>query len=563
MIKKRSAKKIVSPLARCLTDGDKAYEHEFVDLPKRRKLPRAAVIHQIIIIIKMFSFGLFEIKFIFHFFQWNSGSQSEPQTVENSPMPSSPFALPSIPSTPIRSPTYATHKLPSFKEMISSHKSSSFNTNNNHLAASVDKDESVERVTENPQSSDLIVIPTNDETLVPATLAPIGGTATVSETNNITVTGCTMGPSSLINGTVIDPYIAKNPNLTYKANADDIMSMDIIFDNVPIEEDPTIGNNMTIIHDTSTPSVATENIHYEIIELNGSNQSGSLVQHQLPEANYSQLDDSSNDGILVIDETVQSPIEYNDIVIDSNDVVIVSSPALPPASSQNDVAIAVSRKQSHDDENTWPETTTRSSPNFIQSTPDKPEEIEIKQKRTRRPKTIPLNSETAAKPAETSQKLCDGKETIAASSTRKRKPLPALIGRNKKSKKEISQPVKTDTVVGNKTILSTELDKIADTVVAVTVDSEPSTSSHSYEQETQFVRNDEDADDKNDTNDSDANNFMNSLVVVESQDPNDPHKTIHEVYVVCPETKKMSDQPLDLPDAVIQRIRLSMMPEAE
>lgn len=485
-------------------------------------------------------------------------------------MPSSPFAQPSIPSTPIRSPTYATHKLPSFKEMISSHKSSSYNSKDNHFVASISsKDDSIDSAAENTQPGNLIVIPNNDESPPPATLAPISSIATATETNNITVTGCTMEPSSLFSSTIIDPYIAKNPNLTYKTNADDIMSMDIIFDNVPIEEDPTIGNNVTIIHETSTPTVATDNVHYEIIELNGSNQSGSVIQHQLPDTNYSQLDDSSNDGVLVIDETVQSPIEYNDIVIDSNDVVIVSSPALPPASPQNDFAIAASSKHTIVDENAWPGTAALNSPvvelKFVQP---EAEAVEMKQARTGQSKAIPLKSEPAVKSEETTEKLSDAKESVASISKRKRKPLPALIGRSKKSTKEKSQPpVNTDTVAENETTPSIECEKMdPDAVAADTVIAEPSTSTRFHEQETHSVHEDEDAADtvkKNESNDSDANSFMNSLVVVESQDPNDPQKTIHEVYVVCPQTKKMSDQPLDLPDAVIQRIRLSMMPEAE
>lgn len=43
VIKKRAAKRIVSPSARCLTDGDKLYENEFVAVPKRRKMNRATV----------------------------------------------------------------------------------------------------------------------------------------------------------------------------------------------------------------------------------------------------------------------------------------------------------------------------------------------------------------------------------------------------------------------------------------------------------------------------------------------------------------------------------------
>lgn len=35
--KKKSAKKVVSASARCLTDGDQLYENEFIQVPKTRR----------------------------------------------------------------------------------------------------------------------------------------------------------------------------------------------------------------------------------------------------------------------------------------------------------------------------------------------------------------------------------------------------------------------------------------------------------------------------------------------------------------------------------------------
>lgn len=48
---------------------------------------------------------------------------------------------------------------------------------------------------------------------------------------------------------------------------------------------------------------------------------------------------------------------------------------------------------------------------------------------------------------------------------------------------------------------------------------------------------------------------INSLVLVESQDTNDPTKTIYEIYVTDPETGKLSEKPLDVPGDVIENIR--------
>lgn len=48
---------------------------------------------------------------------------------------------------------------------------------------------------------------------------------------------------------------------------------------------------------------------------------------------------------------------------------------------------------------------------------------------------------------------------------------------------------------------------------------------------------------------------INSLVLVESQDTTDPAKTIYEIYVIDPETGKLSEKPLDVPEDVIENIR--------
>lgn len=576
MIKKRTTRKIVSTSARCLTDGDKLYENEFVNVPKRRKVNHATVRLPFLDLVFRSNSNFNSIHFIS---QWNDGAESEPRTVENSPMPSSPFTQPTTPA-PSRTPTYATHKLPSFNEMISSHKSPSYsiiatnNNNNNHVTASADNPDGMETAS---HSTNLIVIPNDDELPVPEPSMPIESIATASESNSLVVTG---GGTTII----------ENPNLTYKSNAEDIMNMDIIFDNVPIEEDPTIGNNVTIIHETTIPAITTNNIHYEVIQLDGANRTDPVIQ-QRP-GNYSQYDESSNEGILVIDESVHTPIDCSEIVLDSNGMEIVSSSPPPPSSqdgvtvevsseqeivdsriesdivqstlAENRVTVAVPSDQMIADENAWPETVTPSLPqiesDIVQSTPEEPEVI--KAKRIRKPKS---KTEPAVKREKKSKISKDATDDAVATTTtslkRKQKPLPTLIGRSKKSKTEDSQPpIKPHVDAQNETM---ECEIVADTLPA-----EPSSASVQInEQETQPASHDVDATDdaavSDETNESEANDCMDSLVVVESQDPNDASKTIHEVYFVCPETKKMSDQPLDLPDEVIQRIRLSMMPGAE
>uniref|UniRef100_A0A8D8P4G9 Transcription factor TFIIIB component B'' homolog n=1 Tax=Culex pipiens TaxID=7175 RepID=A0A8D8P4G9_CULPI len=48
---------------------------------------------------------------------------------------------------------------------------------------------------------------------------------------------------------------------------------------------------------------------------------------------------------------------------------------------------------------------------------------------------------------------------------------------------------------------------------------------------------------------------INSLVLVESQDTQNPGRTIYEIYVADPDTGKLSEKPLDVPDDVIENIR--------
>lgn len=56
----------------------------------------------------------------------------------------------------------------------------------------------------------------------------------------------------------------------------------------------------------------------------------------------------------------------------------------------------------------------------------------------------------------------------------------------------------------------------------------------------------------------DLTSLAESLVVVARQDPNDATKVIHEVFLMSPTTGCLSEDPLDLPAEVIDRIKLSL-----
>lgn len=52
---------------------------------------------------------------------------------------------------------------------------------------------------------------------------------------------------------------------------------------------------------------------------------------------------------------------------------------------------------------------------------------------------------------------------------------------------------------------------------------------------------------------------LSSLVVVAREDPLDSNNVIHEVFLMSPDTGIMSDEPLDLPPEIIDRIKTSLL----
>lgn len=514
--------------------------------------------------------------------------------------------------SPINSPTYATHKLPSFTEMISSQKSSNRYYQNGQ---NIDKYQSHEsNITNRNNNSNN----NNNNNVVKLDKEKIFNRTTVSATildNSATSSINTTDP--LYNDTLIQRYIAKNPNLSFKTDSDDIMNMDIIFDNVPIEEDPTITNNnsgvaaaavdnvvLNSVPDNSKSSTSNhtiQNVHiqgqnYEIITLND-NDRCRQSQHsgELNDVNSeNQCADSINspDTIVVLDRNNDN-IEYNEFIISSENVVIMSSELdetinLHPANQLN----------TNISDNNWQtpvpgatesvETVKCSDPSELikptqitngndsnaqrKSTESAQEAIESVLPEINDSLTEPY--ETNATQIKTEQIKSVAKEAQpnqvdnvlpSISLKRKRKPLPMLVGRTKKLK-AITPEINDQTPeISNSTC------NVPDTVQPHSI--EPVNSIHEQQKcntnpsmpsptfKIELKNETADADDIDPAESSEETNFMDSLVVVESQDPIDSNKTIHEVYVVCPKTKVMSEQPLDLPDEVIQRIRLSMMPE--
>lgn len=154
---------------------------------------------------------------------------------------------------------------------------------------------------------------------------------------------------------------------------------------------------------------------------------------------------------------------------------------------------------------------------------------------------------------------------------RRKKPLPILVGRNSKVQRtetaaaiqpitSATPPTTSSTAIEPKSTLSTITSQKPDPEPIIVTPASTNKSAETAEKHDNKTDQVPEADaEMTETSESDnPADLMDSLVVVESQDPHNPDRIIHEVYVMCPLTKQLSDQPLDLPDEVIQRIRSTM-----
>lgn len=73
------------------------------------------------------------------------------------------------------------------------------------------------------------------------------------------------------------------------------------------------------------------------------------------------------------------------------------------------------------------------------------------------------------------------------------------------------------------------------------------------------VKKDLSYDEQNVTNNIDFEGHLSSLVVVAREDPLDANNVIHEVFLMSQDTGIMSDEPLDLPSDIIERIKASLL----
>lgn len=498
--------------------------------------------------------------------------------------------------------TYATHKLPSFNEMISSRHSSQSPHNENHIDSDPNSDAPIDFSTH--------TLKNGEQTEIEVTGGVHGTDESSSHAIDLSTTSESMArrkaeqsaqreailkDEPMANGAMLGHYIAKNPNLTFKGSGD-IMNMDIIFENVSIEEDATIGGNnsvsaqanksiqepatVTRISKSQVEKVSIDGVQYEIITLENAddkpkhlcNNNHQEMQEEIEEvAGMKRVVDVGRIPVIA-DDAIGQNYEY-----DSDQMVIVSDSELDMAAEFQTVEeIDIDKQESEAtlaidiDDSPTKVSAAETDSNLSQMRTS----VKLSIEDTDIAHRLPDDDDDVQK-----ESLVQNVDNNGSDRKRKRKVVPVLA-RNKRTKRgNTSNAVKIESTEPD--VPSTELksepkeepmqsqieidNEMTSNIETSSVKSAPDDDGDDNysdqipeEQTTNDTDENPSMDESNADNDTNERSFMDSLVVVESQDPNDPNRTIHEVYVVDPETNEMSEKPLELPDHVIQRIRLSM-----
>lgn len=409
----------------------------------------------------------------------------------------------------------------------------------------------------------------------------------------------------------IGEYIAKNPNLTFKGSGD-IMNMDIIFDNVPIEEDMTIGKSaITVAEVPPPPPVTTEErkvnsdahvenvkmdgiIQYEIITLESANNddktkhracdndavANSLTDFKVGASPMKSRVDASRIPVIAHDTTTARNYEFDSgstaVVVVSESRLEVSDEIKTGETVDVDDTVELNASAIKIDHSNPIAKTDVALDSSVASTSTANELARPHHNKTN------TTEQVQASTAQTTT-VQTGTENITSERKRKRKVVP-LLATNKRTRRSNANNIESKPECVVPSIESQENpvmvkqspsaeSSIADASKVDHRDNHDHQHDQKQEQTSLTTTNEiecqqtvDDEPKPNDNNDGDGGggdggqerSFMDSLVVVESQDPNDPNRTIHEVYVMDPETNLMSEKPLELPEEVIQRIRLSM-----
>lgn len=577
MTKKRLAKKTISNVTRCLTDGDTLYENEFV------KVPRGKVINSRRVVSARFNYIFLQcfrntIKLIFSYLQ--STDQGQLQTNALSPninamTPNSEhsYIMNHATQSPLQQNSH-NHKLPSFNEVLTS--KNYYQTNGQSTGCQNNNNFTIDN------KNNLILNHSSDmkgKGLAPSTLyksppgvsdhsysrypitrnnepCPVTCNSTViikSSTETASITNAESSTSLVTIPQVATSitqssqtqsfYLNQNQSSSVQINSSDIMNMDIIFEDMPIEEDRTTQTNIETIPTVSAPSntgiIDMNNVTYEIISFD--------EQNPVPVANRTDLNALSNMNGVSQGKFHAEPVPVNQTIqtATSNRSVIIMPESLPANVYYSDTNMSMVR----------------------QAAATVSENITVHADDTKQEQKVFVKSAEEAEPV----KIAEKKPVLPAK--RRNKLLPILVDRNKKprsmnqsAKGNPTETPKCASLVQSENVINQtnakEITKPSETATSETnkIEQNQTSNSNVHDQAMTNEVDDVKASTSNPSTSSESGNLMDSLVVVESQDPADPNKTIHEVYVMCPKTKQLSEQPLDLPDEVIQKIRMSMTP---
>ncbi|XP_055309804.1 uncharacterized protein LOC129573372 [Sitodiplosis mosellana] len=582
--RKRNPNRQVSRSMRNLTDGDIVYENEFVALPpKARRSNRKRNVTADIL--------------------------DAPADAMLSPL-SLNHNNNHVDSLPQH--TYATHKLPNFIEIMSTQKSRQSSHSSNPVPTADTSPSHINHIDTAPSP---VAIETNgiyeaDEQSQHA--MDLSTTSLIIHGGNSNHEADTTPAPTDANESTIGQYIAKNPNLTFKGSGD-IMNMDIIFENVSIEEDDTIGttvsseSNVETTVDESAPIVTTitESEPENLVKIDG-------IQYEIiTVANEKQCDDdrTSDDDettVKVMTDATETVEEVDTIPVISqgyedenyvytsspNEMVIMTCSNLDVAAEIEAVDLSSSAINL---ESSGAIDVSESSAVIHLSEPvatiDLPEskayhataaetetEIEAVESKVTAGEASYVKTEALA----VKEEIIEPAATVQPTDTerkRKRKVVPVLTYAKRSRRgaakametksKDVPSEIQSDSRVENQTEPSMPTPPTPSSPPPPTEQIEPSSmdqtssldnkSDEQNPKEEQIITNEDSQSNDNDyDNGNQDRNFMDSLVVVESQDPSDANRTIYEVYVVDPDTNEMSEKPLDLPESVLQRIRLSM-----
>lgn len=358
----------------------------------------------------------------------------------------------------------------------------------------------------------------------------------------------------LLNGTLLDNYV-ENDNMTVKVDSADIMNMDIIFEDTPIVEDTSI--TASVPNDVghvpkSFVSDASSTIF--IISEMSDNDNGVANEVTLitdaDDIGVSANVPNNGEQLIPVAEMVNASVTPDDYIVQNGFAEKPETIVKGECDAEENVK-PNSEEEKHDPKKSSTLLPRKRKPPPMLVGRNKTQrktgaEIETPKPPVQKPGTKEVHLSAFAPP--------EPMPSYSASSFLM-SPSAAAVNTSRPSTVQVEQAELQDQAVVAEAGPSVEEQAASDAQMVVDehivngsqIDhDEPASDSE------RLIIDEDVADDEHDDADD---NPLGSLVVVETQDPDNPERIKHEVYFMCPETKQLSEQPLELSDEVIERIR--------